>query len=136
MSVRVGAAAELMAFYDIFNGDADGICALHQLRLIIPRDAELVTGIKRDIRLVERVCASAGDELIVLDVSMDTNRAGVRAALEAGARVRQRRPPNFFTISVGCASASKAATGARKSRAWARPFEPMGPSSGRRKGAP
>lgn len=77
-----------MAFYDIFNGDADGICALHQLRLIIPRDAELVTGIKRDIRLVERVCASAGDELIVLDVSMDTNLVGVRAALEAGARVR------------------------------------------------
>ncbi len=31
--------------YDIFNGDADGICALHQLRLHDPRpDAMLITG--------------------------------------------------------------------------------------------
>jgi len=76
------------AFYDIFNGDADGICALHQLRLVTPRDAVLITGIKRDIRLVERVRAEAGDELTVLDVSLDSNRTGVRAALAAGARVR------------------------------------------------
>jgi hypothetical protein len=77
-----------MPFYDIFNGDADGICALHQLRLAQPRDAELVTGAKRDIRLVERVEARAGDELTVLDVSFDSNRAGVERALAAGARVR------------------------------------------------
>ena len=77
-----------MAFYDIFNGDADGICALHQLRLQEPRAAELVTGTKREIRLVERVVALAGDELTVLDVSFDTNRAGVAKALQAGARVR------------------------------------------------
>ncbi len=77
-----------MAFYDIFNGDADGICALHQLRLSEPRTAELVTGTKREIRLVERVAAQSGDELTVLDVSFDTNRAAVVAALQAGARVR------------------------------------------------
>jgi len=77
-----------MAFYDIFNGDADGICALHQLRLNEPRAADLVTGTKREIRLVERVTAGAGDELTVLDVSFDTNRAGVLRALQAGARVR------------------------------------------------
>ncbi|MCE2831577.1 MAG: acetyltransferase, partial [Oxalobacteraceae bacterium] len=33
-----------MAFFDVFNGDADGICALHQVRLHCPRDAVLVTG--------------------------------------------------------------------------------------------
>jgi hypothetical protein len=77
-----------MAFYDIFNGDADGICALHQLRLDTPREAQLVTGAKREIRLVDRIEAAAGDELTVLDVSFDTNRAGVLRALEAGARVR------------------------------------------------
>ncbi len=77
-----------MACYDIFNGDADGICALHQLRLEAPRDATLVTGAKREIRLVERVEARAGDELTVLDVSFDSNRAGVARALAAGARVR------------------------------------------------
>ena len=77
-----------MAFYDIFNGDADGICALHQLRLAAPCEAELVTGAKRDIRLVVRVDARAGDELTVLDVSYDSNRAGIARALAAGARVR------------------------------------------------
>ena len=77
-----------MAFYDIFNGDADGICALQQLRLTEPRASTLVTGTKREIRLVERVRAASGDELTVLDVSFDVNRAGVLAAIEAGARVR------------------------------------------------
>ena len=26
-----------MKFYDVFNGDADGLCALHQLRLALRR---------------------------------------------------------------------------------------------------
>jgi glycine/D-amino acid oxidase-like deaminating enzyme len=77
-----------MAFYDIFNGDADGLCALHQLRLAEPRAAQLVTGTKREIRLVERVEARAGDELTVLDIAFDVNRAAVKKALQAGARVR------------------------------------------------
>jgi hypothetical protein len=77
-----------MAFYDIFNGDADGICALHQLRLAQPRDARLITGTKREIRLVARADAAAGDELTVLDISFDTNRTAVLQALDTGARVR------------------------------------------------
>ena len=77
-----------MRFYDIFNGDADGICALHQLRLTAPREAELVTGTKREIRLVERCAAAAGDELTVLDVSFDENRDAVERVLAAGARIR------------------------------------------------
>lgn len=77
-----------------FNGDADGLCALQQLRLAGERAAEaaatLVTGVKRDISLLERVApsVSAGDEVTVLDVSLDTNRAGLLAVLAAGARVR------------------------------------------------
>lgn len=74
--------------YDIFNGDADGLCALHQLRLEEPRPAELVTGVKRDIRLLDRVDAQAGDELTVLDISMKTNAAPLARALERGASVR------------------------------------------------
>ena len=46
--------------YDVFNGDADGLCALHQLRLANPALAELVTGVKRDIKLLDRVKAGAG----------------------------------------------------------------------------
>ena len=46
---------------DVFNGDADGICALHQLRLAEPAESVLVTGPKRDIALVERVAAAPGE---------------------------------------------------------------------------
>lgn len=77
-----------MEFYDIFNGDADGLCALHQLRLADPRAATLITGVKRDIALLAQVRPQRGDELTVLDVSLDTNRAALLGALHAGARVR------------------------------------------------
>lgn len=70
-----------MAHFDVFNGDADGICALHQLRLARPREATLVTGAKRDIALVERVPAQAGDSLTVLDISFDVNRKALTALL-------------------------------------------------------
>ncbi|MGJ8687531.1 MAG: DHH family phosphoesterase, partial [Spongiibacteraceae bacterium] len=55
-----------MAHIDVFNGDADGICALLQLRLAAPLDSELVTGVKRDISLLDRVAAGADDQLTVL----------------------------------------------------------------------
>ncbi len=42
---------------DVFNGDADGICALLQLRLQQPRESLRITGVKRDIALLERVNA-------------------------------------------------------------------------------
>ena len=76
-----------MKFYDIFNGDADGICALHQLRLDEPRDAELITGVKRDIGLVARVDAQAGDSLTILDISLRSNAAAVARALHRGATI-------------------------------------------------
>ncbi len=74
-----------MAFYDIFNGDADGICALQQLRLAQPRESQLVTGVKRDIALVSRVRAAAGDELTILDISLAENREALLRLLAAGA---------------------------------------------------
>jgi hypothetical protein len=77
-----------MQFYDIFNGDADGICALQQLRLEEPRSSVLVTGVKRDIALLDRVAAEAGDELTVLDVSFKSNAPALARLLERGARCR------------------------------------------------
>ena len=77
-----------MRFIDVFNGDADGICALHQLRLAEPQDAELVTGVKRDIDLLRRVRAGAGDRVTVLDVSLERNRAALMSLLDCGAMVR------------------------------------------------
>jgi hypothetical protein len=76
-----------MAHYDVFNGDADGICALHQLRMAHPADSRLVTGVKRDITLLGRVVAKPGDEITVLDLSLNNNRAALLEALEKGARV-------------------------------------------------
>src|SRR5687767_364161 len=77
-----------MTRYFVFNGDADGLCALQQLRLGEPGDVTLVTGVKRDIALLERVQASTGDECTVLDVSLDVNRAGLMRLLDAGVTVR------------------------------------------------
>jgi hypothetical protein len=77
-----------VTLYYVFNGDADGLCALQQLRLDNPAPGTLVTGVKRDIELLARVEAKPGDECVVLDVSLDVNRAGLMAALAAGAKVR------------------------------------------------
>lgn len=77
-----------MTFYDIFNGDADGICALHQLRLADPRESVLVTGVKREIRLLDRVFPEPGDELTVLDISLGENREALDRCLAAGGRCR------------------------------------------------
>jgi len=74
--------------YDVFNGDADGICALQQLRLADPADSELVTGPKRDISLLKRVKAGAGDRITVLDIALSKNRDALDRLLEAGAHVR------------------------------------------------
>lgn len=68
-----------------FNGDADGVCALHQLSLAHPEPATLITGVKRDIKLLERVDADAGDHVTVLDISLNSNRNGLMRLLEKGA---------------------------------------------------
>lgn len=73
--------------YDIFNGDADGIIALLQLRFANPIDSQLVTGVKRDIQLVKNITATKGDTLTILDISMEKNIDGVNDALEQGATV-------------------------------------------------
>ena len=80
-----------MTAYDLFNGDADGICSLIQLRLAEPKESILITGIKRDIKLLknltEQVTLQAGDEVTVLDVSMAKNTEYLHATLDAGASV-------------------------------------------------
>src|SRR5580765_7386320 len=75
----------------VFNGDADGLCALQQLRLAGRRVAgqdTLITGVKRDIALLERVVPAAGEGCTVLDVSLDVNRAALERLLAAGLSVR------------------------------------------------
>ena len=76
-----------MTYYDVFNGDADGILSLVQLRRAEPRDATLVTGRKRDIELLKRVKAEKSDYVTVLDISMRSNMAELKRILDAGAQV-------------------------------------------------
>lgn len=77
-----------MSHYDVFNGDADGLCSLQQMRLHTPvDDAVLVTGVKRDISLLNRVDAAAGDSITVLDVSLDKNRDALLQLLNAGCSI-------------------------------------------------
>lgn len=77
-----------MTNYDVFNGDADGICALQQLRLANPIDSKLITGVKRDINLLKKISASKDDQVTVLDISLDKNRESLLHVLSAGAKVQ------------------------------------------------
>jgi hypothetical protein len=76
-----------LTHFDVFNGDADGLCALHQLRLEQPMDSVLVTGVKRDIALLQRVAARPGDTVTALDISLDSNREALIALLDRGVSV-------------------------------------------------
>lgn len=72
-----------MSYIDVFNGDADGICALQQLRLSDPHpDAKLVTGVKRDIQLLNNILDAQDSIITVLDISLDRNREALEKLLE------------------------------------------------------
>lgn len=77
-----------MNYIDVFNGDADGICALHQLRLASPVESQLITGVKRDISLLKKVEAEVGDQITVLDISLDKNRDELVRLLDQGCSVK------------------------------------------------
>jgi len=72
--------------YDVFNGDADGIIALLQLRLSKhkphPKESILVTGVKRDISLLKNVDANIATSVTVLDISLEKNVAALSYLLE------------------------------------------------------
>lgn len=76
-----------MNYIDVFNGDADGIISLLQLRHTEPQRSMLVTGVKRDIQLLDRVSAQPGDFIAVLDISLKSNRSALDRVLDEGANV-------------------------------------------------
>ena len=83
-------------YVDVFHGDADGLCAVHQLRLARPvppgSPHQIVTGLKDDVELLARVRGAPGCIVTALDVSLDRNRAALLRVLDEGAEV-QHRPP-------------------------------------------
>ena len=76
-----------MQLYDVFNGDADGLCSLHQLRLSQPAESRLITGVKRDIRLLSRLESGKDTRINVFDISFDKNRDDVVRLLDDGAEI-------------------------------------------------
>ncbi|MDE2598950.1 MAG: hypothetical protein KGL40_04935 [Rhodocyclaceae bacterium] len=77
-----------MKLIDVFNGDADGLCALMQWRLLHPAAARLVSGVKRDNALLRRIDSGTDVELLVLDINFENNRADVARLLADGAVIR------------------------------------------------
>jgi len=77
--------------YDVFNGDADGIIALLQLRLSQteeqPSESTLITGVKRDISLLKQVNVNTATSVTVLDISLEKNNDALVQLLEKDVRV-------------------------------------------------
>lgn len=69
--------------FDVFNGDADGIIALLQLRLNTPKKSQLITGVKRDISLLKQVSANSATSVTVLDISLEKNLQPLEDLLQA-----------------------------------------------------
>lgn len=82
----------MAAFIDVCNGDVDGLCAVVQWRLHAAQPARLVTGLKRDIGLLEQVRAGPGRAgratRCWCDLSMQRNPPALQRLLADGARVR------------------------------------------------
>lgn len=72
---------------DVFNGDADGICALIQYRLAYPEESTLITGVKRDIKLLKKIKANQADNITVFDISMEKNKDELQGLLSEGASI-------------------------------------------------
>ena len=78
---------ERMSHFDVFNGDADGILSLVQLRLAEPKNSQLITGVKRDIQLVQQVDLASACSMTILDISMEKNMEALEQALASGVDV-------------------------------------------------
>ena len=77
--------------FDVFNGDADGIIALLQLRLSKqkqqPSESTFITGVKRDISLLKQVDVNIATSVTVLDISLEKNKDALVQLLDKDVNV-------------------------------------------------
>ena len=76
-----------MTEVDVFNGDADGLCGITQLRLARPKQSAVVTGVKRDNALLMQASLSGVSQVTVVDISLHTNLDALNKALASGCKV-------------------------------------------------
>lgn len=102
--------------FDVFNGDADGLCALQQLRLAEPRESVLITGAKHDHGLLARVMACPGDSVTVLDLPVGANEEALFRLLSVGVSIEYfdhhhaPRMPEHMLLRLTLDPAPKACT--------------------------
>lgn len=70
-----------------YNGDADGICSMVQWGLVHGIEGTRITGVKRDILLLDRVYPNEGDELIVMDISHARNQKLAQKISSTGIKI-------------------------------------------------
>lgn len=67
-----------------YNGDADGICSMVQWGLVHGVEGQRITGVKRDIELLERVHPNTEDEIVVMDISLARNHSRAQELSQQG----------------------------------------------------
>jgi single-stranded DNA-specific DHH superfamily exonuclease len=77
----------MMSQIDVFNGDADGICGILQLRLAGLRSGTPITGAKRDISLLNKLTSVSNASIAVVDISFEQNRTNAVRLLESGCEI-------------------------------------------------
>jgi len=77
-----------MDYYDFFNGDADGIISLHQYRMHYPKDSQLFTGVKRDVKLLRHCTDIKDSTFTVFDISLLSNTDYIKPILDGGNYVK------------------------------------------------
>ena len=83
-----------MTHYDVFNGDADGMCALHQLRLAAPRDCRCSSPAPSATSRCSRGCGAREATASRCSTSRSTSTAtALDALLARGVRVTVVRSP-------------------------------------------
>ena len=70
-----------------YNGDADGICSMVQWGLEHGVEGKRITGVKRDIQLLDRVHPNLEDEVVVMDISLARNHTRALELSQQGIKI-------------------------------------------------
>ncbi|MDP6870420.1 MAG: DHH family phosphoesterase [Candidatus Poseidoniaceae archaeon] len=70
-----------------YNGDADGICSMVQWGLAYGLEGKRVTGVKRDIQLLDKISLERDDELVAMDISLERNHGKAKQFAESNHKI-------------------------------------------------